>query len=399
MAYIEALVPRDWNFCTLFGYPYAEGIRNIGVAFSCCSFKTHPPPSLCGRVIHLVLGIALLIPLLNTLIFIVLRALQMPLIIEDCVRTFSPSTIPESTAKQIDNYSAERDADIEVYNAGCPDAGRLAQVVLTENKAANLVQHKDALLVEQHLQASLCYNSDICSLDNVITHAIGKDLPVISVEGNDLTPSARFSQLGGLTQMQAGNFMCGYYALFYMLNAASGREGNHTNRSAFNKYLVECQKMIATKRTACWLHTHRNQPIPHGLEIPSNALSPDDMQYLIQCSDSLAVLREIPGCLMLEMDAYDSPPCLTGVEPVVLLGKSKTDYGTTQCYPDGFPLFIIVKENDLHSYLFYAYTPGEFFVVHSLNYSINNPNFFQPATFAKIIQALTGIKTPLRIRW
>jgi hypothetical protein len=107
---------------------------------------------------------------------------------------------------------------------------------------------------------------------------------------------------------------------------------------------------------------------------------------------------------MLEMTAdcelsfLGVDPSFLGVESVQLLGKSKTEFDAFNCYPKTFPLFIILKELD-HYYLFYARQPGAFQVVHSLNHSISNPKYFDSATFPKIIQALTGEKTPLQIKW
>lgn len=74
----------------------------------------------------------------------------------------------------------------------------------------------------------------------------------------------------------------------------------------------------------------------------------------------------------------------------------------THALNDQHPSVHILKEKDASTdqyYLFYARQPGAFQVVHSLNHSISNPKYFDSATFPKIIQALTGVKTQLRLKW
>ena len=403
MAYIETLAPRDWSFCTLFGYPYTEGARNIALAFPCCSSDIgHEPPSLCERVLHLVVGLALIIPIINTIVFIALRFFQSQVIIQDRIDWID---FPEATTQrssELDAFNAERNVVIqELTSSRCKEPRRselIAQISQIEATAAARMQHEDTETVSEHQRMSLNKEWAMTQWDGVITYPLDEEnLPYVHVVGGRATPSATFKQVGGLTQLKAENYMCGYYALFFMLNAATGQDIDHTNRDAFNTLLTEWQTIIATKRVTTWLATHRERDIPYGLIVPGHGISRDDMQYLITHCESLAPLREIEGCFMLEMDEFDAS--YLGMMPVQFLGKSKTEFDLHQKCPTKFPLYIILKEKDLHYYLFYARCPGEFTVVHSLNHSITNPDYFKLATFTKIIQALTGVKTPLRLEW
>lgn len=399
MAYIETLAPRDWSFCTLFGYPYLEGVRNICLVFPCLSPEVHPSLSLCQRLAHLVVGVALLIPLLNTIVFIALRFFQNR-VIQDVIETIDPPLTPRSLA-QLTTFNTKRRAIVQELSAAhCIEPLRAElqhKLREMEQKAAVFMQHEDAPLVIEHQRMSLNKEQEMTMWDGVITYSLDDQIPSVHVDGADAMPSATFTQLGGLTQFKAQNYMCGYYALFFLLKATQQLEGEFTNRDTFNTCLDGWRKLITTKRMAVWLETHRETEIPNGLSQAGHGLSSGDMQYLIQHSESLAVLRHTPGCFMLEMDTYETP--FDGEEPLLFLGKSKVDFDTLKVCPKSFPLFIIVKERDMHYYLFYARSPGQFRVVHSLNHSISNPEYFKPITFIKIIQAITGVKTPLRIKW
>ncbi len=399
MAYIETLAPRDWSFCTLFGYPYYEGIRNITLAFPCCCPSDHTPPSLCMRVKHFFVGCVLLIPLLNTIVFIVLRFFQNR-VIQDTIETIDSPLTPRGLA-QITTCNERRQAIVqELIGSSCKGPLRtelLHQLREIEHSAADCMKHQDTDLVIEHQRMSLNHELEMTMWDGVITYPLNNQTPSVHVEGGKAMPSATFTQIGGLTQLKAQNYMCGYYALFFLLKATQEQEEEFTNRDAFNTCLCEWRKLITTKRMAVWLETHRETNIPNGLSQAGHGLSWGDMQYLIKNSESLAVLRDTPGCFMLEMDTYESP--YTGEEPVLFFGESKKEFDTSSTCPQTFPLFIIVKEMDMHYYLFYARAPGEFWVAHSLNHSISNPKYFEPATFVKIIQAITGVKTQLRIKW
>lgn len=399
MAYIETLAPRDWSFCTLFGYPYLEGVRNICLVFPCLSPEIHPPLSLCGRLAHLVVGVALLVPLLNTIVFIAIRFFQNR-VIQDDIETIDSPLTPRSLT-QIAIFNAKRQAIVqELLGLSCTESHRAQlhhELREIEQGAAPFMKHEDTDLVLEHQQMSLNKEQEMTMWDGVITYSLDDQIPSVHVDGGAAMPSATFTQLGGLTQLKAQNYMCGYYALFFLLKAAQGQDGEFVNRDTFNACLCQWRKLITTKRMAVWLETHRETEIPNGLSQAGHGLSWGDMQYLIKHSESLAVLQETPGCFMLEMDTYESP--YDGEEPVLFFGKSKRDFDTLNICPKTFPLFIIVKETDMHYYLFYARSPGEFRVVHSLNHSISNPEYFETPTFTKIIQVITGVKTPLRIKW
>ncbi|MFC2049446.1 hypothetical protein ACFLR2_02085, partial [Chlamydiota bacterium] len=401
MAYIETLAPRDWSFCTLFGYPYSEGVRNIRCAFPCCSPElNHEPPSLCERVTHFVVGIALLIPLINTIVFIVLRCFQSQVIIQDRVAIIARPERADERSGLIEGFNQQRKAIIKQFqDKTCKEPERtelLGQLRKIEEDAAQRIYHVDDDLVAQHQQMSMSKDAGMTKWDGAITYRLHEGAttePSVLVEKSKITPYAKFTQVGGLTQLEAENYMCGYYALFFMLNAVTGQDVDHTNRDAFNEHLDEWQKIVAAKRLSTWLSTHRNAEIPYGLQKPTHSLDLGDMQCLINESDSLAPLRETPGCFMLEMDDYDSK--YEGRQPIKLLGKSYTD----NCYPTAFPVFITLKENNLHYYVFYARSAGKFSAVHSLNHDISNPENFPHETFTKILLALTGVKSPLQLKW
>ena len=399
MAYIETLAPRDWSFCTLFGYPYLEGARNICLVFPCLSPEVHPPLSLCQRLAHLVVGVALLIPLLNTIVFIALRFFQNQ-VIQDNIAMIDPPLTPRGAA-QISTFNERRQEIVqELIGSRCkePLRGALQQELREiEQRATVFMKHEDTDLVTEHQRMSLNKEREMTMWDGIITYTLDDQIPSVHVNGGKAMPSATFTQKGGLTQLKARNYLCGYYALFFLLAATQGQDREFTNRDTFNTCLCEWRKLIATKRMTVWLETHRETEIPKGLSLAGHGLSWGDMQYLIKHSESLAILRDTPGCFMLEMDTYASP--FDGEEPILFFGKSKTDFDNFKRCPKSFPLFIIVKEIDMHYYLFYARSPGKFMVVHSLNHSISNPQYFELGTFTKIIQAITGVKTRLRIKW
>ncbi len=397
MAYIETLAPRDWSFCTLFGYPYVEGVRNIQIAFPCCNRNPdEAPPSLLGRVAHFGLGCLLLVPLLNTIIFVVLRIFASPTVFFDEIVRIESNRDNSPMPAALVEFNNTREALIQEYTGKhCKEPEKsklLTRLAGIEKEAAKLLFHRDTEFIESHLRMSYALHEELLKWDKTFTYCDEEVTPNVVIQSEEIEtiPTSSFTQALGLTQFEADNFLCGYYALFFMLQAV--KKESFTDRVQFNELIREWHKKIVEKKFTLLLGNRRQQSIPAGYSFSTAGISWDDMQFLIRECDSLAPLRETPGCMMLEMDVFHETLTIGGSEPILLMGKSKEEDKA----PNKFPIYMILKEMDKHYYFLYAEKPWDFTVVHSLN----NQNVIQRLdhhTFLSVIRALKGEKTKVNI--
>ncbi|MCC5831469.1 MAG: hypothetical protein JJU12_00295 [Chlamydiales bacterium] len=255
MAYIETLAPRGYDPYALFAYPYKEGIRNL---YNC------DQPTLWGRVRQAAVGILLLIPLINTIAFLILRdATSLP-IFNDDTRVVQSEEIPE----------AIRELN-ERRNTAIIQQSLYPSIAIIEAEAIEQIELFHVEQVQTHLEDSANRHRDLVQRDGKIYSPRYRRARTRE-KG---LPSANFSQVGGLHQYRGNNHLCGYYALFFMFQAVSGHN-QFANRDFFHPMLMKWTDMIAKKRARSWLYSHRDRQIPAALNVSVRGLSRDDIQYL-----------------------------------------------------------------------------------------------------------------------
>ncbi len=349
MSYIETLAPRGYDPYTLFTYPYEEGVRNLSI---CCE-----QPSLLGRIKHCAVGLLLLVPLINTVVFLILRTTATVQVFQDEVQQIDDTgTLDELTERRTAAIN-RRDSLTE----GPERTEKTKTISRIEQEAAKQMNLRHIPAIARHLERSA--QSQITQ-DGHISGA-RYTRAIVQQEG---LPETGFTQVPGVHQEQGGNHLCGYYALFFMFQAIT-REYAFTDRTRCHAKLRQWTTMIAQKRAASWLYNQRHLPIPASLEVSVRGLSPYDIQYLIENDSELEQICATDDCFVMEMDARSLTP----------LG-SKID-------TDRFPTYLILKEG-MHYYFVWAETPWEFKVVHSLGYSIHNSSYFSEEVFFQIVERL-----------
>ncbi len=344
MNFIEDLAPRGYDPYSLFIYPYKEGIRNI----------TTEQPTLSERVTHCALGILLLIPLINTIAFLILRMTTQPIIFDESPRVIESDEEPEG----LERINQQRTALISSSDySSSDDEVRLPvkeRITTSEVDATQVMRIVHRASVVDHLSRSAQKDPELLRLDGRI----------IGPQGISRYRRVTFSQVGGAHQGQGGNHLCGYYALFFMFEAAN-RTHRFADRDVLNPMLERWTDMIARKRAASWLSTHRDQQIPASLEVSVRGLSRDDMNYLIQNDPALEVLRTTNNCFVMEMDEYHAQDGFS--QPITRLGNKELS--------NTVPLYFILKNIDMHYYFVSVEATGEFKVVHSMGRSIYKTRF------------------------
>lgn len=383
MAYIETLAPRGFDPYALFVYPYQEGMRNLR--------QCADQPELWGRIKQAAAGIFLLIPLINTIVFVILRALTAVPVFND-----DPYPIETEIPANIKEHNEVRD---ELYRRFLPDRTPefLDQIYKVEKLAVKDMTLVHIPEVDAHLKLSANRHRDLIALDGKI-HGARYSRALAEQEG---VPSAAFTQVGGAHQYRGGNHLCGYYALFYMYQAVSGAK-EFANRDALHPMLVRWTKMIAKKRALSWLASHRDRQIPPSMQISVRGLVRDDIQYLIDNDPDLECLRTTDNCFVIGMDdlrfQHDEKRLWAIQQHEELRTGQRTEiepYPINVIQPIGnkalkrkFPLYFIVRESDMHYYFIWAEKPWEFKVVHSLGTSIHNSMYFCEDTFFDIAKCL-----------
>jgi hypothetical protein len=389
--------PHDCGLYALFVHPYVEGARNLCLAIPCCGNSEYCP-SLLGRVAHLLLGILLLIPILNTIIFVVLRYfMTTKVILSEKTDYIQKPRIEKERAKKIDTFNEQRKAlhkqmtSLPKEDSGYDSERNVLnkQICAIEQEVAKEMCHRAYKEVRRHIRYSARKDKTLVQWDGLITGA-PSDTSTVQIKREKVS-EAEFTQAGALSQQEGYNHLCGYYALFFMLQAVTGKE--FTNRDTFHPLMRQWLKLIAIYRTTAVLSNRRNEPIPYGLEISVKGLLPAEMQYLINNSPELAPLRETYGCFVLDLEEYTVNEAVK--EPIQLLGKSKSENKN----PEAFPLYFILKDMQMHYYFVCAKEPGKFTFAHSLNYSILNPHYFNTQNFTDTLGALTGTHTDLYLTW
>ncbi|MCH9626648.1 MAG: hypothetical protein S4CHLAM2_02740 [Chlamydiales bacterium] len=350
MSYIETLAPRGYDPYTLLTYPYKEGVRNLSI---CCN-----EPTLAGRVKHCVVGLLLLVPLINTVVFVILRATTTVPVFRDEVQQTADDT---NTLDKLTELRATLINERDTTPEGVDRIERTKAIATIEQVATRQMTLRHVRAVDNHLEHSA--RGHVTGDGQIYRARYTRAI----VQQEDL-PETGFTQVAGLHQEQGGNHLCGYYALFFMFQAITG-ERAFADRIGCHTKLQQWTTMIAQKRAAAWLYNRRNLPIPASLEVSVRGLSPYDIQYLIENDPELESLRATNDCFVMEMDSRSLTP----------LG-SKVD-------TDRFPTYLILKE-DMHYYFVWAEAPWEFKVVHSLGYSIHNSSYFREEVFFQIVERL-----------
>lgn len=421
MSYIDAHVPEDWGFSTLFCHPYQEAGRHFSIAFP----DEEDGTLAFGRYFkHLSLGILFCIPLLNTISLIFFRCFFRA----DDDSSYFTSGNPSSSSAEIlainqhiwrhhpreypkplwriqlkEEYRLELEELNDERNALMNQLARLenddprradlnAQMIQIERKAARTVELRFSSEVEKHLESQDPDHPDYRAMRSRDCHLRGSHTP-IRLKGKAYH-RAKFSQKPGLHQFSIDNWLCGYYALFYMLQAATGE--SFTDRRAFAPILEEWLYLIAEKRAAAAFGGTKGRAnnIPPGLHLTMKGIGADDLKYLVENSRYLEPLRETAGCFVLDVqDFNDSYHEFRGHEDyqeqgkVFWLGPQAED----------FPAYIIIKDYNCHFSFAYARKPWDFVVVHSLNTSVLNNNPIDDThthidTFRTIVNCLDSIQ-------
>lgn len=394
MSYIETLAPRGYDPHALFVYPYQEGIRNLR--------GLQAQPTVFKQIKHCVAGILLLIPLINTVAFVILRELtavhvfhdrQEPIhLIEQNETAIFPSssqtgrarnvTRAEPPRRTLHQVNQERNAALSRHrnDASTQEVkeAAYAQIQQLEGEAVNnLMRVQLDTSAREHLYFSQTRDARFVRFDGRIFGGTETQQTLVTQQN---LPSAVFSQIGGVDQFRGDNHLCGYYALFYMYQAVTGNR-QFASRDALHPMLEKWMNMIAKKRALNWVSTHREENIPYGLRVSVRGLSRDDMQYLIQNDETLAPLLQTNNCFVMEMDEYQSrKQGEPYTQPITPLGN--------KTLVRQFPLYFILKGTNYHYYFIWAETPWEFTVVHSMGSSIHNRHNFNPETFANIVDCL-----------
>lgn len=382
MAYIETLAPRGYDPSALFVYPYKEGIRNL----SSCPDQ----PTLCGRIKQAAVGILLLVPLINTIAFMILRETAAVHVFNDDPSVVQTEEMPE----EILRLNERRNAAIQQWNLR---QGLYEEIARIETEAVDQIEFVHVGAVQAHLLLSAERHPALTHLDG---HIYGARYWRAYAEQRGL-PSAGFTQVGGVHQYRGGNHLCGYYALFYMYQAVSGRK-QFGSRDELHPMLARWTNLIAKKRAMGWLSNHRNEQIPVALKVSVRGITRDDMQYLIDNDPKLECLRTTDNCFVLGMDDFrfqHEEKQLWDRQQREMLERGTieeiTPYPVNVIHPLGnrrlireFPLYFIMRESDMHYYFVWAETPWEFQVVHSLGSSIHNSDYFSEDTFFDIVECL-----------
>lgn len=426
MTYLDPHAPSGESVFDLLFYPYHEGARNLEIAFSLSKGSGENSPSLSGRVTHALLGAALLIPVINTVLFVAMRLFS--IVIEessllesqggktekndripdwaaDTSANFSPDPAPKLKASCGNNFlnreklqalNARRQTLEKKKHRSTSEKKRNQynkQLIETEKEAVALMRLSAPKLYTSHLKAkTVSYDGKL----------IGAKQPVhYKNRRRKITSTLR--QVPGLSQETGKNNLCGYYALYFMLQAVT--EGSFTDREAAQPILNEWVQLILQKRAASYFSTKRDQPLPEGYSYQPASITPCEIDYLIQNAPSLAPIREKSGCFLLNMDDLTAARQVDptheffqgAMQPVELLGKSKA-MGQP---PSSFPIYFLIKsETESHYYFAYAKEGGDFTVVHSMNFSVLEKGCdFRAHTFPEIVKALQGKDTSLNLSW
>ncbi|MCH9625424.1 MAG: hypothetical protein S4CHLAM123_05980 [Chlamydiales bacterium] len=368
MNYIETITPNNRSWYTPLIQPYKEGLRKLNYVFFESQIESI---SLAGRVAYLTAGILFLIPVINTIIYLASYFLYPP--------ENSLSTVEN---EQLKGLNIERQYLVaKLKNTPEQSLKRTKtykKILALEEQAAFLIIKTPDAEIARHLRASQNRNPALLKMDGMITNAPQNAFH--ELEG------AIFSQIPALSQQTGANMLCGYYALFFMLQTATGQ--SCTDRDKGHACLMDWVRTLSRKRTSMWLSNNRYQDIPSRLASQSNTFTVrgpcnGDMQYLIEHCDTLAPLREIKG-FMLDLDEFldPSPFCIDQATPFKGIGKAKTG----DPLPEKGPLYIILKNTDGHYYFMHSADGNAFIFCHSMSSSVLNT--FKERTFKHILNAL-----------
>lgn len=330
MTYINLTAPRGYDLHALFAYPYQEGKRNISLYAD----------SQSGRVGHGIAGFLLLIPVINTIVFLIFRDMFSLPIHRDK---------PPKLNGKLTEFNQRR---IELLNQKLVPSTEIEKLELEAVKKMKIKQEPD---ITAHLSLSAKNHSDLIACDGQVHGPTGPC--VVQVPTTKEPTQMRLSQIGGVNQYNGSNQLCGYYALFFMYQAVT-KGNDFANRKVFHPKLERWLKMIAARRTALWLKNHRDQAIPASIKISTKGISDSEIQYLIENDPELNPLKTKDNCFLLEMDACDDER----LEAIYRLGNKKLN--------KKFPIYFIMKGNDAHYYCVWAEKPWNFQIVHSAGHSV-----------------------------
>jgi len=253
--------------------------------------------------------------------------------------------------------------------------------------------------VSDHIQKSEGLDADLLTKDRTIF-----DLPEKLICPNSLDddasglvssyfksgtifPKLSYTQMPGLHQGTAMNYLCGYYALFFLLQQVKAArdpslkiEDLAQDRQAFNICFKEWREMIWTSRSQRL--NYENQEFSDTLSIDVTSLSRYELFALINKSPFLEPVKNCSQAFYLDLEEFWQLNNSVGEREIMVEDEQLILKPFMDDEPFQVPCFLLVKKTDHYvvASLKEEKKEGEpplwkLKVVHSLNYSIYSKEF------------------------